>query len=305
MRKTTKREHYVPQFYLTGFTNEKKLGVYNYRTGKYYTTTPEKICLENHLYETEWQDANPKLGKYVLENNIENLFSQYETEFSDLLKRISALCVPSQNPNALILRDKEKDVLLRLLVNFIVRHPVNMKLLGLSKLPADVLEGEYFAQVQEMLNLMGLGGAKSIFLAAQKKYFLTEGEEIEGGFLRKFVNNFDLKNLNFTFYYAKDSEFITSDMPVCVGYDYMIRGENQTCLYCALTPKVAVLFGNYEDSRYERNRMIPLAKDIVDCFNTQMIESRRPKRFLIATSVNVIQQYVSTIEEATNGRRGF
>lgn len=48
----------------------------------FFEASPKEICFENYLHETFWEDANPKLGKYVLPNQIEKNLSIQESAYS-------------------------------------------------------------------------------------------------------------------------------------------------------------------------------------------------------------------------------
>ena len=96
----TKKQHYVPQFYLRNFTSDdNKLWVFDREKKEYYHSAPKDICFEKFLYETPWEDANPKLGKYVLENQIEDYFAEKEGEYSSLLRKIIGICKETKNRN--------------------------------------------------------------------------------------------------------------------------------------------------------------------------------------------------------------
>lgn len=283
------REHFVPQFYLDKFTdNNGLLHIYDLQQKKFYTQRPKNICFVKNLYETEWSDANPKLGKYILTNDIENKFCEYEGEFAKLLKTICNVCTLDQDSAALILHGKEKEVLRRFVINLMLRHPANMTSLALSEIPEEERNSDEMSELRKILNEMGLGGAESVYLAAQKKAMLTY--ESENSFPQIYVEK--LRNICFTFYYAKNSEFITSDMPVCFGDDYTIVDEDKTCLYLALCPKVAVLFGNYNVHRRVKNRMIKLESEYVDLFNDHTIKYHNYIHMLIANSKELIEKYV-------------
>lgn len=173
------REHYVSQFYLNKFTDENGLlHIYDLSQKKFYTQKSKNICFKKNLYETEWEDASPKLGKYVLPNNIENIFCEYEDEFAELLQTISSVCTSEQNADALILHGKEKEILRHLVVNFMLRNPVNMDSLALSEIPEEEKNSDGMLLFRNIMNEMGVGGADSIYLAAQKKAMLTY--ELEG-----------------------------------------------------------------------------------------------------------------------------
>ena len=66
-------------------------------------------------------------------------------------------------------------------------------------------------------------------------------------------------------------------------------GDNKMCLYLALTPKVAVLFGNYKESK--KNHMAIVDNEIVDAFNMQMIKHGPEIKFIIGSSEELIRKY--------------
>lgn len=283
------KEHYVPQFYLNKFTDDNGLlHVYDLKQKKLYTQKPKNICFKKNLYETEWQDANPKLGKYVLVNNIENEFCRYESEFAILLQKIITICTSVQNPNALILYGKEKEVLFRFVVNLMIRNPLNMDSLALSEIPEEIKNSHEMSLLRDLMCKMGWGGADSIYLAAQKKVMLTD--EIEGNFPQVCVEH--LKKISFMFFYAQNGGFITSDIPVCLGDDCTIPYDDKTCLYLALSSKVAVLFGNYNVHQSTKNRMVKLKNEYIDFFNSQLIKYHDDINILIGNSKKLIEKYI-------------
>lgn len=283
------KEHYVPQFYLNKFADENGLlHIYNVALKKYYTQIPKNVCFVKDLYETKWKDANPKLGEYILPNNIENTFCKYEGEFATLLNTIINICTAAQNPNAVILQGKEKEVFFRFIVNLMVRNPVNMEQLKLSEIPECMKKTDEFLTYKDILNKMGLGGVESFFIAAQKKVMLTN--ELEGNYPQELADC--LKKIYFSFFYARQGEFITSDVPICFGDDITISGEDKTCLYFALSPKVAVLFGNYALQQKKKNKMITIDMEYIDFFNSQIIKHHNYINVLIGASRESIERYL-------------
>lgn len=91
----TKRQHYVPQHYLRGFSNLNKkeyyLYVYNKENIKVYPSNIRKICYENYFYD---------FNKFQL---IENKLSLLEYKFSKILRNIIA----NNDLNDLSIDDKE------------------------------------------------------------------------------------------------------------------------------------------------------------------------------------------------------
>lgn len=285
-----KKEHFVPQFYLKNFANTNGfLGIYDCNTSKFKEIQPNNICYENYLYETKWCNANKRLGKFVLENSIENAFMQYEKEFAELLKKISRICTPSQNRKALILKAEEKDILCRFVANLYLRNPVNMQAMDLDIIPEDIRKSEEFELISTLFEWMGFGQMDSLYIAAHKNVMLTE--ELEGSFLQELRKNF--RKIDFRFYYANEQEFITSDVPVCIGDEQSIQAEHKTCIYLSLTPKIAVLFGNYKESYSAKNRMLLIDAETVDEFNLQFIRSNKKNRFLIGRSKEILKRYLN------------
>lgn len=288
----TVKEHYVPQFYLRNFADERGLlHIYDFKQNKFFTQSPKNICYENNLYETKWENANPKLEEFVLQNHIENIFCEYEGEFSKVLAKILHVCRPSQNPNALILQGNERNIFLRFIVNMIVRNPENMEVLTLSKLEPVDINNDEVKQIRTMLDNIEFGGADSICLAAKKKAMLTD--EFENSFPQACLKG--LKKLNFTFFYARTNLFITSNIPVCVGDDPIIIEDDKTSIYLALSPKVAVIFGNYKNSCNFKNRMVCIEEKQVENFNRILVKHSDKKRFLIANSDDIVRKYFETV----------
>lgn len=286
-------QHYVPQFYLSNFTDsEGLLYIYDYKHNKYFTQIPRNVCYEKNLYETEWQDVNAQSGKYVLPNNIEDIFCVYEGQFAELLKIIQKACIPQQNPRALILHTEEKKILFKFLINLLVRNPVNMSAMGIDELSDDIKSNDEILAYKEIMDKMGFGNGDSIVLASQKKAMLTD--EFRGGYTDDLFNV--IRNINYTFYYAQSGEYITSNVPVCYGEDQTISGDHKLCLSLALTPKVLVLFGNYKESVNYKNRMITIEADMVDEFNRQMIKACFGQHMLIGSNELLIKRYVEIKE---------
>lgn len=71
---------------------------------------------------------------------------------------------------------------------------------------------------------------------------------------------------------------------------------NKQCLYFVLSPKVVVLFGNYEECKHMKNRMMVLENSLIDDFNILMI--KRTKELhgkAIAHSKENVMKYIDLI----------
>lgn len=295
----TVKEHYVPQFYLKEFADESgKLHVYNFKSNKILRQSSSNICFINNLYETKWENANPALGKYVRQNYIENIFSKYEGEFSKVLTQILRVCNPSQSTDALILHGPERDLFFRFVVNMIVRNPANMEAITLNILKSNDIKNVEANQIRTILEKMGIGGADAVFLAAKKQIMLTN--EPENSFPQWCFER--LREMNFVFFYAQTNSFITGDIPVCMGDDPSILEEDKTSIYFALSPKVAVLFGNYVFFRNFKNHLVYIEEKLVDDFNCAFIKHQDSKQILIANSKAVIERYAKIMKSVRYGK---
>ena len=280
------KQHYVPQFYLKSFCDKSgKLTAFCPKQNKFKKITPNNICFVKNIYETATKDCHDALGYYINYNDIENIFCKYESDFATLLRTIFAIC-KEQNKNALILHSNEKKIFFRFIVNMLIRNPVSIQDLKIDTLSNEVKELEIYNETDYLLNEMGMGGTESIFTAAQKKAYLTF--EFDEERVNPLVE--ELSNMNFCFFRAKAGEFITSDHPVCYGSDLYIKTENSSCLYMALSPCIAVLFGNYKDSRSTRNRMISISENIVNEFNQSILKNQHYYQWIIARSQTSIDK---------------
>lgn len=286
----TLKEHYVPQFYLKGFANaDGKIAVFNPEQKCYHEVLPKNICAENNLYETQWHGVDERFGRYVAQNDIENIFCNYEGEFAELIQRIKCHCVLAQNQNATILKsESDKELLIKFIVNLHLRNPKTDLTTIINHIQCEVQDNEAIEALKQSFEMMNFGSADSICEAAIKKGCLTD--EFENGLPQELAGY--IQGTNFAFFYAQDAEFITSDRPACIGTDDSISDDNKNCAYLALTPKIAVLFGNYDGSQKCRNRMFKIDKETVDQFNIKLIEHNAYNRFYISTAENNLRQYM-------------
>lgn len=273
-----KAQHYVPVFYLNNFVDSSgKLHVYDRVAGKVFTCLPKNICKSNLLYETPWEHTKADLGKYVLCNKIEKSFSEYEGQYAALVKKILQICVPSQNPHAVICSHENKVGLISLIVNLFVRNPWVMEYLQLGQIPEELSNTPTFAAIKELMEALNWGGADSLLKYSMKYAYLLEHDE--GGLAHDMM--VEIEKLNFTFYYSKEGKFITSSCPSCVGN----FSDERAFAHLPLSPFVVVCFGNDTVPRRVNNRM-----KILDASETMGINSiyqsfsTKQARYIISNS---------------------
>lgn len=198
------------------------------------------------------------------------------------------MCTDLQNQNDLFLNSDEIDLLCKLVVNFIIRHPVSLNIFDFQNVIKYIKELEMGRNIYSLFRELDFGSADSIFEAAFKKYMLTEGKENDHfpQILKK-----EIMQLSFFFIYAKESEFITSDIPVVTIED----DSNNKFIYFVLTPKVAVVFENY--IYFKKNRIIEIDANRVDNINKELIEMQTNKKFLICRTEDILKKYINRGEK--------
>jgi hypothetical protein len=96
-KKCSKKHHYLPRYYLRGFTNsEGVFFVYDKHTGKIFATTPDSAFFENNLNTTESPDGNQSDFLEDLYTEIENqswnsLDSIRDSDFNTPIKHLDKM----------------------------------------------------------------------------------------------------------------------------------------------------------------------------------------------------------------------
>ena len=153
----TRKQHYIPRFYLERFTDSsRKLWIYDASRDIVFEKSPEGACVRTDLYETEWIEANEKLGKYVLPNDIEDLYSRYEAEFSAFLRELDHILIRDQLLNASICSAKNRRLMFRFIANLLFRNPKTMEEYKLSEVDTGILGEDGTNELCEILDKMGI-----------------------------------------------------------------------------------------------------------------------------------------------------
>lgn len=275
----TIKQHYVPQFYLKKFCNSNsKLYVYDKEKQNYFKATPKDICFEKNLYEYEENNSLLGGGKPILTNDIENIYADEEGKYSALLDTIINRMDKQINPNALILKSNELDLLRSFVNNLLVRNPVSMKLF---------LTDEYYENfikilkkngddevINDIFKLLELGSPEGFEKAIFKKMYLNTNKSN----CKVFTLKPYIEEMSFVFLKSESESFITSSFPVRKA----IMKDNQDyfdSLYFPLSPKYAINF--FHDKTSDRNRIRTIDKEMTNKLNIWMAMDL-DNRFLIS-----------------------
>lgn len=264
MENITVKQHYVPRFYLEYFVGKDSfIHVWNVEKKTFIVTRPKDICYEDNLYETAWEKESPELGKYVLHNQIEKYFSRCEAEFANLQKLILDVCLNDENKNALILHAQEKKLLRRFFANMLLRNPYTMEKLGVDGSLDDLEGNSEIEALREVTKALGINDFDALAQMSYKKVVLMD--ELPESYVNGVCH--DLEDVALEFFYSKDGGFITADFPVSFGRDSEIKAGNIQTAYFPISPKVAVLWGNYKDLKKRSNRVVEVDMESVIDFN--------------------------------------
>jgi len=287
----TKKEHYVPQFYLRGFTNEKGyIAVFDTKDKKYFNARPEDICHIKYLYETKNESNAGLFGEYICLNDIEQLFSKKEKDYAALLNTVQIRCKKG-NIDSLILSSQETDMLAELIANLMVRNPANFESVGMNQIDESMKQKvtEYLKDLFDGTDIAAnYDISNEICSAAHKKALLSN--EIKGSLPNIIAK--ELLNMDFSFYIADSHIFLSCDNPVIAGKDPFSISNDKTCVYLALTPKISVLFGKYSYSRKMRNRLVCLNDNEIERFNNLLIRSKNYGRFIFASNNKELENFI-------------
>lgn len=261
--KITKRQHYVPQFYLNQFVGEDGyLHCYKKDGEKLFRARPYDVCFEDYGYEVKISFGNQK---FLLPNEIENMFCSLEGEYSSVLKSVINKSLLNSNGTALICTLKEKEILASMVANFITRNFLAIDSFVDEETTQDLLKNnQEIRDIDFLLQEMNMGDVKPLLELAQKKIFLSPSEE---GVTKSIVDF--LLTMNLSFFATNKSSFITSDCPV--GYN--CTSEELLMARIPLSPNVMAVYSKSEASKQFRNRsrliedrfIVKLNQDYMNC----------------------------------------
>ena len=246
-KQNTTDEHFVPKFYLQNFTdNNGQVWVYDRVNKKLFSQIPNNICYKKDLYETKAEGMNPVLGDYILRNQLEHSFRDYEGEWSTLLKKVLSTCRLNVDRNALICNTEQKRQLAEFVSNLILRNPSTMDYAELDEISA-AKQLEETKAVEHLFNLLGFGSIDSVLRFINKSNHFND----EFGTQRLLAD--ELLKMDMCFIYNEANDFVTSCYPVFYG-----MRENEytiTDVIVPLSTDVLLLYGISENTKKYRNRI--------------------------------------------------
>lgn len=282
MSNITKRQHFVPQFYLKQFTDKNELlHCYKIADGKQFHAHPNDVCFKEYVYELESLIPNQK---FLLPNEIEKMFCSLEGEYSLVLQSIVNKCLQNSNGISLICSSKEKEVFASMVSNFISRNFLAVDSFVDDKTTQDLLDNnQEVIEIDNLLRELKIGDAKPFVELAQKKLFLSPTED---GVAKSIMDS--LLKMNLSFFVTDTENFITSDCPV--GYN--CTPNELLMARIPLSTKVMAVYSSSDISRQFRNRARLIERRFVKKLNRDYLNWGIPK-MLIAKSKKDISSLIN------------
>ena len=240
-RQGTKKQHYVPQFYLKYFSNNEKVVVYDKKCLRMFSSNIRDICCKKHLYETEWLKPVNAMGNYLLYNDLEEDLSRKESKYAPLLSKIIKLCSDECNLNALICNSYEKELLCSFLANLFCRSKWYIQDVDDEVRNECISNSRELKEYRETVEIFGLGDFETYVRAATKRAALND--KVEGSSAH--VLKRQLEMMEFCFFTTQKESFVAADFPFICTFDECEETVLST-LFCPLHPKVGVVFLNRE-----------------------------------------------------------
>lgn len=290
----TKKQHYIPKFYLRQFAEGEHIYVYDKVIRKLYRRKIDEVCCEKHLYETKWSSSKHPDKKFLNYNKIEKDLSRRESEYSKLIKKINKICLSGENDNALICRKSEKEQLRSFVANITCRHPRYIKAVDEDVVNSNLSDDEEMQPYVEIINTFDLGDPKAFLRMGAKIGVLSEDmEESPSNEVKK-----QLESMEFCFCVTDNKEFIISDYPLFVAHKDEESDELDS-LFIPLHPKVGILFFDHiSHNTYHsfRNRIFNLTDESVGKINEGMALGEQSER-VMCKDENTLKTYIEMIEK--------
>ena len=124
--KMTRKQHWLPQFYLRHFANSSgQLHAYSRSNGVFYRTKVENVCSKRDLYEVQYSDIEADSDdKYYAQNLIETKLSESESQISVSYSRLLRCCRDATLEGDTFRQGRQ--AVCKSASNLIVRHPATM-----------------------------------------------------------------------------------------------------------------------------------------------------------------------------------
>lgn len=254
VKNLTKKQHYIPQVYLRGFSpeyidknNEIPLSRYtiychdlNKEAQSYKPVPIKSVCYKNYLYEVTGND-----GEIVLPNHLEKFFSVIEKMFSEYRHKLERKAFITENyAMKFFLTQEEKSFWITYILIQILRMPQILEL-------AEQVGLETWEE--ELTNKQAQNIARLFCLPFFKE--MTEGNKETMLFDTLFR---PMKSMSFGIGVDVQERIITSDKPVFVYSKAFPCKEYERIIFPITSQICLFMFGNEDKKMQRKNFLFPI-----------------------------------------------
>ena len=276
----TKKQHYVPQVYLRGFSIDNKQ-IWSYTidpldNGKYVPI--ESICRENYLYEVKDNDGN-----WLTPNWIEKILSILEGMFGENLRRLEKKAFLKENYQTECFLTKDEKSFWKLFVAIqMMRNPIVLR-------EANAVIKELAKGLLTDNQVWAIAVSQCLPVFSELK---PEDKNVFNVFLKP------LLNMSMAIGVDEDGTLFTSDDPVyCYSSqrENMLQVEEYEKIILPLTSNLVLLmFGGETAKEYDRNRLFSLDDEALEDIKLSIAYSARERVFskteLSSTDIHLIER---------------
>ena len=256
MRQHTTRQHFVPRFYLSNFTNRDGfVYVWDKCKQKLFKTTVDNICYEKDLYDIRWQNADPRLGKYVLDNKIENEFADKEGVAASVIKKVVQ---KSFDVNNIFLDNDERRALIEFIALLYLRNPDTIKRI-INFINTHNSHGEMVETIDsfnQVFSELGLGEATS--LIDYSKMLAIFSSEIAGSPFNKELEK--MQKMTVVFWRAVNDLFVAGSFPLIINAE---KNYNFVRIVLPISPNVACVLFDKRLTHFVEGDVFNIKSDVV------------------------------------------
>ena len=243
-------EHFVPRFLLKRFKDaDGQLYYLNNQNLNIGHCSLDKACSQKDIYEIKRDFGNGE--EYLMRGDTENKLSVREKKYSSLCKKIVSVCENPNNKFALVLDEKEKEMLFEFIINLHFRNP--NRLLDYKNETCFLLKNndEFFKEFEilknrhpnEIITKLTDGAIEHCITQA-----MVLPSEYGNNYFDLYKHIF-LSKGSFCFLKSNNNDFIISDNTASISKDgYM---------FVSISPRYAVVvsLNNYFESKHQQNRL--------------------------------------------------
>ena len=255
----TTKQHFVSKFLLKLFSYDGK-HVYvldRKQNNKIYKKNIDNFCYENDIYDEKWVDTIEQLGKYVLDNKIEDYFADLEDKIAPVLKEVNKKAANGERN--IRLSEDNLHLLFEFMATLYLRNPYIFKgILDYYNGVENEPEVDAVLQATEYLFDIFKWGSPKALLAFSKKIGIISND-ITGSPYNVVYER--ISNMKYVFWYSERGDFVTSSFPLHI---MAADGEHAERIMMPVSDKLVVVLFDPLPFPYAEGIVIDMDSNILN-----------------------------------------